>query len=136
MFVADRCCGLAVPYPLASRKGARARGAHTDRPKCKLLSAGLDPANPLFYQLGAEHIDEKSGRLVDIVHTDGGVYGAYGRTGSVDFFANGGSRPQPGCNLLGVPLTPRSTYTGVRRSIVGLTACRRANGTVKGFALT
>ncbi|OXU24282.1 hypothetical protein TSAR_000477 [Trichomalopsis sarcophagae] len=69
---------------------------------------GLDPANPLFYQFGAEHVDERSGQQVDIVHTDGGIYGAYEPTGSVDFYANGGIRPQPGCFLFGVPLSPRS----------------------------
>ncbi|XP_014232599.1 lipase member H-like [Trichogramma pretiosum] len=62
---------------------------------------GLDPANPMFYQFGAEHINEKSGRQVDVVHTDGGVYGALPSTGSVDFFANGGYRPQPGCPTFG-----------------------------------
>ncbi|XP_058789935.1 lipase member H-B-like [Phymastichus coffea] len=68
---------------------------------------GLDPANPLFYQFNTDHINEKSGQLVDIIHTDGGFYGAYPPTGSLDFFANGGSRPQPGCQLFGVPLSPR-----------------------------
>ncbi|XP_011314500.1 lipase member H-A-like [Fopius arisanus] len=67
---------------------------------------GLDPANPGFYFTGSKHIDANSARFVDILHTDGGFYGALEDTGTVDFYANGGSRPQPGCPFLGVPLTP------------------------------
>lgn len=70
--------------------------------------AGLDPANPMFYHSGADHIDAKSAHFVDVIHTDGGLYGAVQRTGKVDFYANGGTRPQPGCHLFGTPLTPRS----------------------------
>ncbi|XP_014207069.1 pancreatic triacylglycerol lipase isoform X2 [Copidosoma floridanum] len=68
---------------------------------------GLDPANPLFYHFGADHISEKSARQVDIIHTDGGLYGAFERTGRTDFFPNGGGRPQPGCHLIGLPLSPK-----------------------------
>ncbi|XP_011504234.1 PREDICTED: pancreatic lipase-related protein 2-like [Ceratosolen solmsi marchali] len=62
----------------------------------------LDPANPLFYQLNAEHIDNSSAEIVDVIHTDGGMYGANPRTGTIDFFANGGIRPQPGCPAIGM----------------------------------
>lgn len=65
---------------------------------------GLDPAYPLFYRYGDEHVDDESGQQVDIIHTDGGYYGASEITGSVDFFPNGGSRPQPGCKSILVPL--------------------------------
>ncbi|XP_063991300.1 lipase member H-B-like [Diachasmimorpha longicaudata] len=67
---------------------------------------GLDPANPGFYYTGSRHINANSARFVDITHTDGGFYGAREDTGTVDFYPNGGSRPQPGCNFLGVPVTP------------------------------
>ncbi|KAH0539274.1 hypothetical protein KQX54_003442 [Cotesia glomerata] len=67
---------------------------------------GLDPAGPGFYLPTAEHINDKSAKFVDILHTDGGFYGALENTGTVDFFANGGKRAQPGCPFLGVPLTP------------------------------
>ncbi|XP_015586914.1 phospholipase A1 member A [Cephus cinctus] len=67
---------------------------------------GLDPAKPGFYVLNLQHIDKTDAKVVDIVHTDGGVYGAFVPTGSVDFFANGGSRPQPGCPFLTIPFTP------------------------------
>lgn len=67
---------------------------------------GLDPAKPGFYHVGAEHIDAESARFVDILHTDAGFYGALENTGTADFFANGGTRAQPGCPFLGVPLTP------------------------------
>ncbi|XP_034943083.1 lipase member H-A-like [Chelonus insularis] len=67
---------------------------------------GLDPANPGFYGPGEEHIDADSAEFIDIIHTDGGFYGAISNTGTVDFFANTGTRPQPGCPLFGLPLTP------------------------------
>ncbi|KAJ8674587.1 hypothetical protein QAD02_005849 [Eretmocerus hayati] len=67
---------------------------------------GLDPANPLFYQFGLDHISPRSGKIVDVIHTDGGLYGAYSNTGTVDFYANSGSRPQPGCKLFGPLLSP------------------------------
>ncbi|XP_008552895.1 lipase member I isoform X1 [Microplitis demolitor] len=67
---------------------------------------GLDPASPGFYYARAEHINNKSARFVDILHTDGGFYGALDNTGTADFFPNGGKRPQPGCPILGIPLTP------------------------------
>ena len=48
--------------------------------------------------------------MVDIVHTDGGVLGADESTGTVDFFANGGLRLQPGCppTALTFSLSPES----------------------------
>lgn len=57
----------------------------------------LDPASPLFYQFNAEHISSNSARQVDVIHTDGGGYGAFPKTGTSDFYPNGGLRPQPGC---------------------------------------
>lgn len=77
---------------------------------CKILYniQGLDPANPNFYSFGGEHIDSSCAKFVDIIHTDGGVYGDMRRAGSADFYPNGGYRPQPGCPLFGVPLSPNS----------------------------
>ncbi|KAF7993896.1 hypothetical protein HCN44_011165 [Aphidius gifuensis] len=68
--------------------------------------SGLDPAFPGFYYIGIGHIDKDSARFVDNIHTDRGYYGAPTDTGTVDFYANGGHRPQPGCEFIGRFLTP------------------------------
>ncbi|KAF7993895.1 hypothetical protein HCN44_011164 [Aphidius gifuensis] len=70
---------------------------------------GLDPALPGFYHTGFGHIDKDSARFVDIIHTDGGHYGVMSDTGTVDFYANGGHRPQPGCESLD-QLVPPNAY--------------------------
>ncbi|XP_049862559.1 inactive pancreatic lipase-related protein 1-like isoform X1 [Schistocerca gregaria] len=57
----------------------------------------LDPAYPLLYILENTHIKKTSADFVDVIHTDGGKYGAPKNTGSVDFYPNGGERIQPGC---------------------------------------
>lgn len=72
------------------------------------MITGLDPASPGFYQCNGDHLDPSDAGFVLVVHTDGGVYGALEPTGTVDFYPNGGSRPQPGCPLFGFPLTPPS----------------------------
>lgn len=36
--------------------------------------------------------------MVDIIHSDRGVYGYPISTGTVDFYPNGGARYQPGCS--------------------------------------
>ncbi|XP_050664990.1 pancreatic lipase-related protein 2-like [Leptidea sinapis] len=64
----------------------------------KRLTA-LDPAFPGFYPDGIlmEHVSEKDAEFVDIIHTDAGAYGAPVRTGTADFWPNGGKSVQPGC---------------------------------------
>ncbi|KAM3963736.1 inactive pancreatic lipase-related protein 1 [Aphomia sociella] len=59
----------------------------------------LDPAFPAFYPDGVmmEHVSEKDAEFVDVIHTDAGGYGAPVRTGTVDFWPNGGKSVQPGC---------------------------------------
>ncbi|CAH1408101.1 unnamed protein product [Nezara viridula] len=61
---------------------------------------GLDPALPLF------HVHEPVGRLavtdaefVDVIHTDGGIFGFDVPIGHADFFPNGGKPAQPGCRI-------------------------------------
>ena len=61
----------------------------------------------MFYLLGTEHINETSGRFVDIIHTDGNKYDGFKASGTVDFYPNGGTGPQPGCPFIGFPLTAR-----------------------------
>jgi hypothetical protein len=59
---------------------------------------GLDPAFPLFYPgLFAGHLSEKDADMVDVIHTDGFIYGTPFKTGTVDFWPNGGHMRQPGC---------------------------------------
>ncbi|KAJ0175716.1 hypothetical protein K1T71_008875 [Dendrolimus kikuchii] len=73
----------------------------------KRLTA-LDPAFPAFYPDGVvmEHINAKDAEFVDVIHTDAGVYGAPVRTGSADFWPNGGKSVQPGCpRFAPVPLS-------------------------------
>ncbi|OAD62267.1 Lipase member H [Eufriesea mexicana] len=59
---------------------------------------GLDPALPLFYPTEC-HLTEDDADFVVILHTDAGVFGTPLNTGSVDFYANRGVQPQPGCPL-------------------------------------
>ena len=65
---------------------------------------GLDPAGPLFYLLNPRLTSEDAD-FVDIIHTDAGFYGITLRSGHVDFYPNGGHRPQPGCSLINIPLS-------------------------------
>ncbi|XP_064072142.1 inactive pancreatic lipase-related protein 1 isoform X1 [Vanessa tameamea] len=59
----------------------------------------LDPAFPAFYPDGVvmDHVTDKDAEFVDVIHTDAGGYGAPVRTGTADFWPNGGKSIQPGC---------------------------------------
>ncbi|KAJ6636194.1 Pancreatic triacylglycerol lipase [Pseudolycoriella hygida] len=61
---------------------------------------GLDPALPLFYQKNTKQLTKKDAKFVDIIHTDGGVFGVKVSAGHADFFPNGGQRPQLRCGRL------------------------------------
>ncbi|XP_022815794.1 pancreatic lipase-related protein 2-like [Spodoptera litura] len=59
---------------------------------------GLDPAYPGFYPpLAAPPMTPEDADFVDVIHTDGGGYGAPDSTGHADFWPNGGQAKQPGC---------------------------------------
>ncbi|XP_072761336.1 hepatic triacylglycerol lipase-like isoform X1 [Anoplolepis gracilipes] len=61
---------------------------------------GLDPAYPLYMNTGEEgHLTWADAAFVDVIHTDGGNLGFPQPLGHVDFYPNGGSRRQPGCDL-------------------------------------
>ncbi|XP_032670705.1 pancreatic lipase-related protein 2 isoform X2 [Odontomachus brunneus] len=61
---------------------------------------GLDPAYPLYMDTGDEgHLTWADATFVDVIHTDGGHFGFPNPLGHVDFYPNGGSRRQPGCDL-------------------------------------
>ncbi|XP_046617093.1 pancreatic triacylglycerol lipase-like [Neodiprion virginianus] len=70
--------------------------------KCASFSVpritGLDPAGPGFNLL-IENLGSGDAEFIDIIHTDAGVYGTIISSGDVNFFPNGGTRLQPGCNL-------------------------------------
>ncbi|KAL1117631.1 hypothetical protein AAG570_003946, partial [Ranatra chinensis] len=69
---------------------------------------GLDPARPgfeSFVTLGAE-LDKTDATLVDVVHTCAGYFGVSQPVGHLDFFPNGGTPAQPGCQAT---FTPRKT---------------------------
>ncbi|XP_048514752.1 pancreatic triacylglycerol lipase-like isoform X2 [Athalia rosae] len=81
---------------------AGAFGRHSDYGVRRIT--GLDPAGPGFHALIPD-LSYKDAEFVDIIHTDGGIYGNERRTGTVDFWPNGGTRFQPGCPSIYVPLT-------------------------------
>ena len=64
----------------------------------------MDPANPLFYLPGC-YLTQNDAEWVDVIHTDKGGYGAPTSMGTADYYVNGGIRPQPGCHLIGLPLS-------------------------------
>ncbi|CAK9814363.1 Pancreatic triacylglycerol lipase [Anthophora plagiata] len=81
--------------------GAQVAGSTARQTKFNVFRVtGLDPAGPLFYTLNA-HLSAADAEFVDIIHTDMGDYGIALSTGHVDFYPNGGFRPQPGCPLIG-----------------------------------
>lgn len=63
---------------------------------------GLDPARPLFEepkQPKQNRLSDEDGEIVECLHTDGGVNGFITPLGTIDFFANGGTAPQPNCTI-------------------------------------
>jgi len=66
---------------------------------------GLDPANPLFYPLGC-YLESTDATWMDVIHTDMGGYGTFTSVGTAEYYANRGTRPQPGCKIIGPPLSP------------------------------
>ncbi|XP_026331599.1 pancreatic lipase-related protein 3-like [Hyposmocoma kahamanoa] len=67
---------------------------------------GLDPAYPGFYPaILASPMSVHDADFVDVIHTDGGGYGAPSRAGHADFWPNEGRAKQPGCISATIPLT-------------------------------
>ncbi|XP_065204848.1 pancreatic triacylglycerol lipase-like [Planococcus citri] len=61
---------------------------------------GLDPAFPLYMFSGKQgHLASTDAEFVDVIHTDGGVFGFPIALGDADFFPNGGFPAQPGCRI-------------------------------------
>ncbi|CAL1676464.1 unnamed protein product [Lasius platythorax] len=65
---------------------------------------GLDPANPLFYPSGC-YLEPTDATWIDVIHTDMGGYGTPTSVGTAEYYANKGTNPQPGCNIISLPLT-------------------------------
>lgn len=58
---------------------------------------GLDPASPLFSSTDPKsRLARTDARYVQVIHTNGGVYGMEQPIGHADFYVNGGKQ-QPGC---------------------------------------
>lgn len=63
---------------------------------------GLDPALPGF-DLGlveGGHLEKSDAEFVDVIHTCAGYLGMRRSIGHADFYPNGGSVPQPGCDSI------------------------------------
>eukprot|EP00096_Caligus_rogercresseyi_P010909 TRINITY_DN4116_c0_g1_i1.p1 TRINITY_DN4116_c0_g1~~TRINITY_DN4116_c0_g1_i1.p1 ORF type:complete len:298 (-),score=14.82 TRINITY_DN4116_c0_g1_i1:162-1055(-) len=59
---------------------------------------GLDPARPILEILPSSwKLDRKSAPIVDVMHGAGHYISMNYRVGTVDFYPNGGTAPQPGC---------------------------------------
>lgn len=57
---------------------------------------GLDPAGPAFSE-SDEHLSSTDAAFVDAIHTDPGYFGTNYSAATVDFWPNGRSGIQPGC---------------------------------------
>lgn len=58
-----------------------------------------------------EHVTASDAEFVDVIHTDAGGAGAPVRTGTADFWPNGGKSTQPGCpRFAPIPLSDDSEY--------------------------
>ncbi|XP_039438787.1 pancreatic lipase-related protein 2-like isoform X1 [Culex pipiens pallens] len=60
----------------------------------------LDPAGVLFSRLSVDAYNSGDAQFVDAIHTDGSVLGETIPRAHVDFYPNGGTGSQPGCELL------------------------------------
>lgn len=68
---------------------------------------GLDPTGPCFDVVSTRGLHKGDARIVDVTHTDRGFFGTAFSRGDADFNANSGTRVQPECASLVVPvITP------------------------------
>ncbi|XP_058837410.1 pancreatic lipase-related protein 2-like [Topomyia yanbarensis] len=65
---------------------------------------GLDPALPMFRTATRRwKLDPSDANFVDVIHTNGGLFGKLEPCGHVDFYVNGG-RTQPACKHVSLPV--------------------------------
>lgn len=58
----------------------------------------MDPALPLFGpESNNRRLHPSDAAFVDVIHTDGGLFGNAEPMGHADFYPNGGHALQPGC---------------------------------------
>ncbi|XP_067002671.2 lipase member H-A [Anabrus simplex] len=79
----------------------------------------FDPAGPLFYPpvVCVPPVSEEDADCVEVIHTDRGGLGAPVRTGTFDYWVNGGPSPQPGC-LLPKSGRPRIGCSHIRSQVL------------------
>lgn len=81
---------------------------------------GLDPAGPGFYNPQVYNffkpISSKDAKFVDIIHSDGSIYGTTIRSGSADFYPNGGFM-MPGCAIVSTIVDPMSSICNHNRAV-------------------
>ena len=80
--------------------GAHVAGAAGSMFKGRIARiTGLDPALPSFdhFKEADQRLDETDAQFVDIIHTCAGTLGLFSPIGHVDFYPNGGTPSQPGC---------------------------------------
>ncbi|CAH0773568.1 unnamed protein product [Bemisia tabaci] len=80
---------------------------------------GLDPAFPLYYFQGARgRLAASDASFVDVIHTDGAVFGFPTPMGHADFYPNGGIPPQPGCAKMSSKRQLAIFHFNIRPSVV------------------
>ncbi|XP_053623215.1 uncharacterized protein LOC128682510 isoform X1 [Plodia interpunctella] len=101
-YLVSRGLNLNNTHLIGHSLGAQAAGVAGSALKSGRVSriTGLDPAFPLFDKLPLDQrLDPSDADLVDVIHTDAGIFGFNRNMGHADFYPNGGISPQPGCEL-------------------------------------
>lgn len=66
---------------------------------------GLDPAGLFFNPKTTAFLTKQDAEFVDVIHTDGGIYGTTAAVASADFYPNDGVRAQSGCSVWTFPFS-------------------------------
>jgi len=69
------------------------------------------------------HLTPSDAEFVDVIHTDGGVFGFPVALGHADFFPNGGFPLQPGCSIR--ELAQTNLLTRISEYIIILCKCEK-----------
>ncbi|XP_063220701.1 lipase member H-B-like [Bacillus rossius redtenbacheri] len=100
-FLVSKGLGLSNIHLVGHSLGAHAAGVAGNRMKSGKVGriTGLDPAAPLYSaESVTDRLDSTDAAYVDVIHTCGGVLGWADPLGHSDFYPNGGTMVQPGCN--------------------------------------
>ncbi|XP_053623218.1 pancreatic lipase-related protein 2-like isoform X3 [Plodia interpunctella] len=118
-YLVSRGLNLNNTHLIGHSLGAQAAGVAGSALKSGRVSriTGLDPAFPLFDKLPLDQrLDPSDADLVDVIHTDAGIFGFNRNMGHADFYPNGGISPQPGCELevvLHQPIITKKSHVAV-----------------------